>query len=210
MTPEGRRSTRIAGKLIPALTAVYLESGDSRLLDRLMASAEQEGQKERLVDSAGEVIAMERDLDAARAFLGRFVPEGDSAALDARMLSFLAGAERVSFAIRADWIVGHLDPQAAAEMIRQIIGEQMERGDDPVEWIRAQPSGIVKDNAHAIRSGMIAFTKGHKLGLEVANQIGDPALRAKTRREIAAGWLREFPDAARRELPADLLPEGGR
>jgi RNA polymerase sigma factor (sigma-70 family) len=210
MTPEERSASRIAGKLVPALTAAYLESGDSRLLDRLMATAEQEGQKERLVDSASEVIATERDLEAARAFLGRFVPEGDSAALDARMLSFLSGAERVSFDIRADWIVGHVEPQAAAERIRGIIGEQMERGDDPVEWIRAQPSGIVKDNAQAIRSGMIAFTKGHKLGLEVANQIGDPALREKTRREIAAGWLREFPDAARRELPADLLPGGGR
>ena len=210
MTPEERSTSRIAGKLVPALTSAYLETGDSRLLDRLLATEQQDHRKERLVDAASEVIAAARDLDAARAFLARFVPEGDSEALNARMLSFLSDAEQVPFARRADWIVGHLDPQSAADRIRHIIGEQMEHGHDPADWIRAQPSGIVKDYALATHSGLLAFTKGHKFGLEEANQIGDPALREQTRRDIATSWLREFPDAARRELSADLLPEEGR
>ena len=210
MTPEERSTSRIAGKLIPALTTAYLETGDSRLLDQLIATEDQDRPKERLVDAASEVIAADRDLAAARAFLARFVPENDSDALDARMLSFLSNAERIPFATRADWIVGHIEPQAAADNIRNILGEQMELGQDPADWIRAQPSGIVKDQSLATRSAWLAFTKGHQLGLEEANQIGDTALRDKTRRDIAASWLKEFPDAARRELPADLLPEEGR
>jgi RNA polymerase sigma factor (sigma-70 family) len=210
MTPEERSTSRIAGKLIRALTAAYLETGDFRLLDQLIATEQQDHQKERLVDAVSEAVAMGRDLDAARAFLARFVPEGDSKALDSRMLSFLTDAERVPFAQRADWIVGHLDPERAAEKIRHIIGEQMELGHDATDWIHAQPPGIVKDQALATRSGVLAFTKGHKFGLEEAGQIKDPALREKTRRDIAASWLREFPDAARRGLPADLLPEEGR
>lgn len=210
MTPEERGTSRIAGKLIPALTAAYLESGESRLLDQLIATELQDGPKERLVDAASEVIAADRDLAAARAFLARFAPEADSDALDARMLSFLSKAERIPFATRADWIVGHLEPQPAAEKIRLILGEQMELGQDPADWIRAQPSGIVKDQSLATRSKWLAFTEGHQSGLEAAAQIGDAALRDKTRRDIAAGWLREFPDAARHELPADLLPEEGR
>jgi hypothetical protein len=210
MTPEERSTSRIAGKLIPALTAAYLETGDSRLLDQLIATEPQDRPKERLVDAASEVIAADRDLAAARAFLARFVPEDDREALDARMLSFLSNAERVPFAMRADWIVGHLEPQAAADKVRHILGEQMELGHDPADWIRAQPSGIVKDQSLATRSAWLAFTKGHQSGLEEANQIGDAALRDKTRRDIAESWLREFPDAARRELPADLLPEEGR
>lgn len=210
MTPEERSTSRIAGKLVPALTAAYLETGDSRLLDQLIATEQQDRPKERLINAASEIIAADRDLAAARAFLARFVPENDNDALDARMLSFLSDAERLPFATRADWIVGHLEPQPAAEKIRPILGEQMELGQDPTDWIRAQPSGIVKDQALATHSGWLAFTKGHKFGLEEANQIGDPALREQTRRDIAASWLREFPDAARRELPADLLPEEGR
>lgn len=210
MTPEERRGSRISGKLIPALTAAYLETGDSRLLDQLIAIEQQDRPKERLVDAASELIAADRDLAAARAFLARFIPEGDSDALDARMLSFLSKAERVPFAMRADWIVGNLEPQPAAEKIRLILGEQMELGQDPADWIRAQPSGIVKDQSLATRSAWLAFTKGHQSGLEEAAQIGDAALRDKTRRDIAARWLREFPDAARRGLPADLLPEEGR
>jgi RNA polymerase sigma factor (sigma-70 family) len=210
MTPEERSTSRIAAKLIPALTTAYLETGDPRLLDQLIATEDQDRPKERLVDAASELIAADRDLAAARAFLARFVPENDSDALDTRMLSFLSNAERMPFAMRADWIVGHLEPQAAAEKIRPILGDQMELGQDPADWIRAQPSGIVKDQALATRSTWLAFTKGHPLGLEEANQIGDAALRDKTRRDIAASWLREFPDAARRELPADLLPEEGR
>ena len=210
MTPEERSTSRIAGKLIPAFTTAYLETGESRLLDQLIATEQQDGPKERLINGASEIIAADRDLAAARAFLARFIPEGDSEALDARMLSFLSKAERVPFATRADWIVGHLEPQPAAEKIRNILGEQMELGQDPADWIRAQPSGIVKDQSLATRSTWLAFTKGHQSGLEAAAQIGDAALRDKTRREIAASWLREFPDAARRELPADLLPEEGR
>jgi RNA polymerase sigma factor (sigma-70 family) len=210
MTPEERSASRISGKLIPALTAAYLETGDSRLLDQLIATEPQDRPKERLVDAASELIAADRDLAAARAFLARFVPENDNDALDARMLSFLSDAERVPFATRADWIVGNLEPQPAAEKIRLILGEQMEIGQDPADWIRAQPSGIVKDQSLATRSTWLAFTKGHQSGLEEAAQIGDAALRKKTRRDIAASWLREFPDAARRELPADLLPEEGR
>jgi hypothetical protein len=210
MTPEERSTSRIAGKLIQALTAAYLETGDSRLLDQLIATELQDGPKERLVDAASEVIAADRDLAAARAFLARFVIENDNDALNARMLSFLSNAERLPFATRADWIVGHLEPQPAAEKIRLILGEQMELGQDPADWIRTLPSGIVKDQALATRSTWLAFTKGHQSGLEEAAQIGDAALRDKTRRDIAASWLREFPDAARRELPADLLPEEGR
>jgi hypothetical protein len=210
MTPEERSASRISGKLIPALTAAYLETGDSRLLDQLIATEPQDRPKERLVDAASELIAADRDLAAARAFLARFVPENDNDALDARMLSFLSDAERVPFATRADWIVGNLEPQPAAEKIRLILGEQMELGQDPADWIRAQPSGIVKDQSLATRSTWLAFTKGHQSGLEEAAQIGDAALRDRTRRDIAASWLREFPDAARRELPADLLPEEGR
>jgi RNA polymerase sigma factor (sigma-70 family) len=210
MTPEERSTSRIAGKLVPALTAAYLGTGDSRLLDQLIATEDQDRPKERLVDAASEAIAADRDLDAARAFLARFIPEGDSDALDNRMLSFLSIAERIPFATRADWIVGHIEPQAAAEKIRHILGEQMELGQDPADWIRAQPSGIVKDQSLATRSAWLAFTKGHQLGLDEAAQISDAALKEKTRRDIAASWLREFPDAARRELPADLLPEEGR
>lgn len=210
MTPEERGNSRISGKLIPALTAAYLETGNSRLLDKLIATEPQDRPKERLVDAASEIIAADRDLAAARAFLARFVPENDNDALDARMLSFLSDAERVPFATRADWIVGHLELQPAAEKIRLILGEQMELGQDPADWIRAQPSGIVKDQSLATRSTWLAFTKGHQSGLEEANQIGDAALKDKTRRDIAASWLRQFPDAARRELPADLLPEEGR
>lgn len=210
MTPEERGTSRISAKLIPALTTAYLETGDSRLLDQLIATEQQDGPKERLINAASELIAADRDLAAARAFLARFVPENDSETLDARMLSFLSKAERLPFATRADWIVGHLEPQPAAEKIRLILGEQMELGQDPADWIRAQPSGIVKDQSLATRSTWLAFTKGHQSGLEEANQIGDAALKDKTRRDIAASWLREFPDAARRELPADLLPEEGR
>jgi hypothetical protein len=210
MAPEQRTTSQIAGKLIPAFTAAYLQTGDARHLDQLVATEEQDHQKDRLVDAIGEAIASDRDLAAARSFLARFVPEGDSEALDARMLSFLTDAERVPFAKRADWIVEHLEAERAAGKIRHIIGEQMELGDDPADWIRSQPAGIVKDQALATRSGLIAFTKGHKFGLEEATQIMDPALREKTRRELAASWLKEFPDAARRELPADLLPEEGR
>lgn len=210
MTPEERSNSRISGKLIPALTAAYLKTGDSRLLDQLIATEQQDGPKERLINAASELIAADRDLAAARAFLARFVPENDSETLDARMLSLLSKAERLPFATRADWIIGHLEPQPAAEKIRLILGEQMELGQDPADWIRAQPSGIVKDQSLATRSTWLAFTKGHQSGLEEANQIGDAALKDKTRRDIAASWLKEFPDAARRELPADLLPEEGR
>ncbi|MCU0750637.1 MAG: sigma-70 family RNA polymerase sigma factor [Akkermansiaceae bacterium] len=210
MTPEERSASRISSKLIPVFTTAYLETGESRLLDQLIATEDQDRPKERLINAASELIAADRDLAAARAFLARFVPENDSDALNVRMLSFLSKAERVPFATRADWIVGNIEPQAAAEKIRDILGEQMELGQDPAYWIRAQPSGIIKDQSLATRSTWLAFTKGHPLGLEEAAQIGDATLRDKTRRDIAASWLREFPDAARRELPADLLPEEGR
>ena len=210
MPPEERSSTRIASKLISAFTAGYLDTGESRFLDQLIANEQRDQQKQRLVDTASELIAVERGLEAARNFLNRFVSEGDNAALNARMVSFLSTADQIPFTLRADWIVSHLDPQPAAQTIRHIIGEQLDMGDDPEDWIRAQPAGMVKDLALATRSEFLTFTKGHKFGLDEADQIGDPTLREKTRRDIAASWLRAFPDAARRELPAELLPQDER
>lgn len=206
MPADERARSRVDATLATAFARESVESGDTRHLDRLLNDTADPGSRYNLINEAANAIGGTGELDAARSFLARSMPDDGSDVIDARMLDILSEADRVPFGARADWIVTHTDPEDAADRLRYIITNELGLGDAVAGWVRSQPAGSVRDEAQAAYAKVTAIRTGHRAGLEAAEQIADPDLKSVTRRAIADSWLKMSPDAARKELPADLLP----
>jgi RNA polymerase sigma factor (sigma-70 family) len=206
--PEHERAKyRLDTRLAVALVQESIQSGDTRHLDQFIADTTDPGAKSTLVRDATDAIGESAGLEAVHTFLVRTYPTESGEVVDARMLTLLTDADRIPFTDRAEWIVQNADEKVAGEKLHYIITNEIELGEDVAKWIGTQAPGAVRDQAQAAYAEITALRSGHLAGLREAEAIADPELKLATRRGIAKTWLRLSPDDARKNLPADLLPQ---
>jgi RNA polymerase sigma-70 factor (ECF subfamily) len=209
LTETERAPYRLDPRLAVALVRESIQSGDTRHLDQFIAATTDSGAKSSLVSAATNAIGEAAGLEAVRAFLTRTHPAESGEDVDARMLSLLTDADRIPFTDRAEWIVKNADEKVVGEKLHYIITNEIELGEDVARWIGTQARGSVRDQAQAAYAEITALRSGHLAGLREAEAIADPDLKLATRRGLAKTWLRLSPDDARKNLPADLLPQKG-
>lgn len=195
------------GRIAAALVQKAMQSGDTRQLEKLIPVTTDPSTRFSLVKAATNAIGESAGLDAVHAFLTRAMPESDSGTINGEMSRLLSEADRIPFTDRAQWLLRNADEKEAGQRLHHIIARELGIGETVAQWLDTQPPGSVRDRAQAAHAEVTALRSGYLTALQEAEAIADPDLKLTTRRNIAATWLKTAPDAARKGLPADLLPQ---
>lgn len=195
------------GRIAAALVQKAMQSGDTRQLEKLIPVTTDPSTRFSLVKAATNAIGESAGLDAVHAFLTRTMPESDSGTINGEMSRLLSEADRIPFTDRAQWLLRNADEKEAGQRLHHIIARELGIGETVAQWLDTQPPGSVRDRAQAAHAEVTALRSGYLTALQEAEAIADPDLKLTTRRNIAATWLKTAPDAARKGLPADLLPQ---
>ena len=106
-----------------------------------------------------------------------------------------------------DWVNSSMTESDAASAVRRIAGSNAVNVGGIRQWINSQPSGDVRDHAHAGRADWMASQNRFPGAMAEAANIQEPELGNSVRLSIGRQWLEADETAASQALSPDLIEQ---
>lgn len=129
------------------------------------------------------------------------------------MAQIIEGKPGFTFQEKADWLTESLpNPTDFIDSFAVISPAQNSLSEDwgpvnpeAIQWLENHQDGGLKNSLLTSLSEVLTEFKKHSSAYQLGVQITEPTQRLTALQEIARNWIRQDPDQATQNLPADLL-----